>query len=350
MLEFLRIRHWQSHTDTILEFHPGINVIVGENNSGKTSIARALWTAVFNPMGYLKKFKRLGSSRWPIIDMVWKGHEITRSKEGYALDGRQYKAVRDTVPKAIQEVLNLTDLNFKTIREDLFFISMPQGARARLLNRVTGVDMQEVFVSYCNKQIADAREQIKTKEHLRASYKSEISVLTPVLELEPSIEQIGVLLDDIVATETKFNAIAESYNRMSELEDIIEVKDRVSEFRGVYEDTEEVWVERSELEKDIEEWSLVLLELQQLENILSRRKIVSDFDTLVNKAKDFLKLAEDLGEEVDHYREALDTIVELDQTIHVAKRKVEDLQERKRALLKDLGICPVCDSKIEKKP
>ena len=52
MLKSLKIRNFESHRNTQLNFHPGVNVIVGESDQGKTAILRALEWVLFNrPLG-----------------------------------------------------------------------------------------------------------------------------------------------------------------------------------------------------------------------------------------------------------------------------------------------------------
>ena len=44
----LQIKNYQIVRDATLEFIPGLNVIVGETNNGKSAILRAAETAIFN--------------------------------------------------------------------------------------------------------------------------------------------------------------------------------------------------------------------------------------------------------------------------------------------------------------
>jgi len=42
MINSLTIQNFQSHKNTTLEFDNGINIIIGQSDSGKTAIIRAL--------------------------------------------------------------------------------------------------------------------------------------------------------------------------------------------------------------------------------------------------------------------------------------------------------------------
>ena len=48
MISQLTLRNFQSHKASRLRFHPGVNVITGPSDSGKTALLRALLWAVRN--------------------------------------------------------------------------------------------------------------------------------------------------------------------------------------------------------------------------------------------------------------------------------------------------------------
>ena len=48
MIDKISIKNFQSHPNTELELDPGINVITGSSDNGKTSIFRALYWIIYN--------------------------------------------------------------------------------------------------------------------------------------------------------------------------------------------------------------------------------------------------------------------------------------------------------------
>ncbi|WP_035425703.1 AAA family ATPase, partial [Halalkalibacterium ligniniphilum] len=56
----VRLENFQSHLDTSIDFSTGLNVIVGQSDSGKTSILRAIrWVLYNQPRG--TDFMRVGA-------------------------------------------------------------------------------------------------------------------------------------------------------------------------------------------------------------------------------------------------------------------------------------------------
>ena len=47
MIEYIQLRNFQSHKDSELEFSPGVNVIIGDSDQGKTAIMRAFYWLIF---------------------------------------------------------------------------------------------------------------------------------------------------------------------------------------------------------------------------------------------------------------------------------------------------------------
>ena len=48
MIKKIQIQNFQSHKETTLKLDPGVNIIVGTTDSGKTSILRALRWVIWN--------------------------------------------------------------------------------------------------------------------------------------------------------------------------------------------------------------------------------------------------------------------------------------------------------------
>ena len=50
--KYLHLINFQSHLNTVIELHPGLNILVGESDQGKTAIIRALrWLFYNEPRG-----------------------------------------------------------------------------------------------------------------------------------------------------------------------------------------------------------------------------------------------------------------------------------------------------------
>lgn len=101
------LKNFQSIAEADLEFTPGINLIVGQSNSGKTAILRAVNAVIDNPTRgkyYIKKGAKSSE-----VDINYEGNNIgwkrTPSESTYEINGELFKKTgRD----------NLFDLNKNT--------------------------------------------------------------------------------------------------------------------------------------------------------------------------------------------------------------------------------------------
>ena len=138
MLTKISLENFQSHEHTQLALHPGLTVIAGRSDTGKTAIVRALRWLVFNESG-----SDAYRSRWSVgvrgdetrVTLEIDEHEITRargaSENYYMLNRRQYKAMGVEVPEDIRDVLSLSSVNFQAQMDSPFLLSDTGGSVAK---------------------------------------------------------------------------------------------------------------------------------------------------------------------------------------------------------------------------
>ncbi len=98
------MKNFRSHAETLVEFGPGINVILGENGAGKTSILEAISFGLFKEYGgNIDRLVRSGH-REMSVEVVFTGH------------GRKYKVVRRRTKSSTESRLLLLDGREKEIR------------------------------------------------------------------------------------------------------------------------------------------------------------------------------------------------------------------------------------------
>ena len=119
MINSIDIENFQSHKKTSLTLDPGVNIIVGPSDCGKTVVFRALnWLINNRPGG--NEFESWGGGA-PLVNIKVDDHAITRTRKKstniYALDKEEFKAFGTSVPDPIQKVLNLTNINGKWTHE-----------------------------------------------------------------------------------------------------------------------------------------------------------------------------------------------------------------------------------------
>lgn len=140
----IELKNFQCHKDLELILEPGVNVMVGPSDTGKSSVYRALYWMAFNrPSG--DSFLRHGAKEVSVT-VESEEHSVVRKKSKtvneYEVDGQVQKAIGTDVPGPVNQVLNLQPINFQGQHDAPFLLSETAGEVGRMLNRM--VDLEEI--------------------------------------------------------------------------------------------------------------------------------------------------------------------------------------------------------------
>lgn len=172
MLQQVRLQNFQSHKDTQLEFHKGVNVIIGQSDSGKTAIIRALRWLIWNkPGGDSFRSDWGGSTSVELFtDDDWNvGRVKDKGRNEYTLantEGRGglklYKAFGAGVPDSVTDALNINEVNLQQQLDSHFMLSKSPGEVAAFFNKIAHLDQIDTAL----KSIASDIRTITTKQKL----------------------------------------------------------------------------------------------------------------------------------------------------------------------------------------
>jgi len=145
MLQSIRLT-LQSHADTKVEFHPGVNYIIGKSRQGKTAIFRGIvklgWNSPIRGMErWIHKHDPRNTTRVEVKTTdghatAWEG----TSPQRYIVDGDELSGFGQGVPQAVTDALNLGELNISGQHDRPFLLFDTPGEVARTLNRVVHLD------------------------------------------------------------------------------------------------------------------------------------------------------------------------------------------------------------------
>jgi DNA repair protein SbcC/Rad50 len=216
MFKKLTVENFKSHKKTELDFHPGVNVIVGDPQSGKTNISRALLLLTTNrPLGadYLPHFAgeegttkiRLKVSEGPVITLK-KRIGITRAGERvvreavYSLGEQEYQGMNKDVPDVISSLLNLGELNLQRQFDSPYLILSSPGEVARAFNKITRLERVDDWVRGFTTKVNSANSEITLLSDQAESTKVE-------LEKYKNIERERVTLKRLVTVDNELSAL-----------------------------------------------------------------------------------------------------------------------------------------------
>jgi len=348
MIKQLLIFNFQSHKDSHLEFTDGVNVIVGASDSGKSAIIRALKWLVWNrPSGEALRSTWGGKTE---VELFTDDTHVVRSKdkeELYVLGDQHFKAFRTDVPKEIQDALNMTEINLQQQLDQPFLLSLSAGQVAEHFNHIAKLDQIDRGLSNINKTIRELEADRKYKQSDIEEKEKQVLQFGHLERFEAEIE---VLEDLENRTKQKRNAITDLTAKINSLESILidigNMQDTLTMEKPVLDLLAQI-DERNAKEENIGQLDIAIGKLETAgNNIKEYQEIIffeKDVNGLLKSVADKKVLVEDHRLLSNEVRRLSDIKVSLEK----GQIKIKNLQDMYNKNLKELGICPLCGSKIK---
>lgn len=197
MIQRIQLTNFQSHEDTDISFESGLNVLVGQSDSGKTAILRALRWVFWNRPGGDEFRSHWGGDTRVVVELT-DGNVITRKKgkagrNAYTLNGKEYVAFGQDVPEDIMKVINITDVNLQQQMDSPFLLSETPGEVAKHFNKVANLDVIDHATSYINKKLNAIQADIKHHEKNVEKMNEDLEALPDIEAYEEQVEYLESL-------------------------------------------------------------------------------------------------------------------------------------------------------------
>jgi len=302
MLTKVEIENFMSHQNTVLEFLPGTNVIIGESDQGKSAAFTAInWVINNRPLGDFFRSVWGGDTRVALYTA--EGDVIERirtdNKNEYRINGEILEAFGTQVPQEISDILQLDGYNIQAQMDPDFLLSQTPGEAARVLNKAAAIDEIDTTISGISKALYQINSGIKSKKLLLFAQEQNLKQYENLSEIEAKIQQAEEL-----------EILKQNQNR------------KLTELRGI------------------------LFRIQQVEFTLERTKHLPKVADMVIKVE--------LG--LQTYKEINNQYIGLERIIAKTNRIYSIMVEKQReieALKKEqekipLEICPLCGGAMRK--
>ena len=161
----LRVRNFEALKKFDVDLG-GVTVIVGETNSGKSSIVRALKKVLYNDRGVPEITHGESSCS---IGIDYNGHQVTWKRTGdgsivYKLDDKTYHRASDT-PQPIKDVLGLVEVgngvrvNLSEQFKSLFLINMTGSQLADMIGCLFDLEKANKLMEILSKELRDFKKR-----------------------------------------------------------------------------------------------------------------------------------------------------------------------------------------------
>lgn len=310
MIKNLQLTNFQGHKASHLDFAPGVNVITGESDVGKSTIIRALWWLIANrPSGAGEKWAHWDMEKNDIVNVAvgLDNGAVARfrkgSKNGYEVDVGEgpveLVAIRSDVPKEVSDTLDLGEQNVQSQHQPYFLLADSPGDVARKLNAVCGVDIIDSCLKNANLLVTQNERDNTTALHRNAELANQLHELEYVDAFAKQVEKVEVYVKDLG-----------------------EVEERIARLEGAL--------------ASVDEADGVIAELKEFV------QVESELQALLDTFAEW----DELNKKVGRLESVLEGLEKMDGLIDLAFKEVLEAQNLFDNTIAELGMCPLCGQEM----
>lgn len=286
MIRKMLIQGFQAHEKLMLKFTPGVNIIVGRTDVGKSSIIRALsWALRNTPKGdfFIRDDKCS-------VKVDINGKTVTRSRgkalNTYHLGKEEYVAFGHDVPEPIQKVVNISDVNFQGQHDTAFWFGESKAEVNRRLNDIVNLGIIDSTLSRVNntlRNLKSKKDVVEERIEEAATYVEEwgwlhgfYEKLTHCVDLNNTIVDKEEALEDLEARIEELNTkTAELHdthalNLDSSIAKVEEAQARLNNIQGMLTSLENMVNDIAEKEAELK---LLIAQQRKLNHALTHAKV-----------------------------------------------------------------------------
>ena len=206
MISSLSIQNFQRHSNKQLQFEPGLNIITGDNEAGKTAILRIIrWIIENEPKGeaVIKDFWAADDNTEAKGELVFNGHTVARvrntigTKNDWIINGKEhYKPGK--VPEELYTLIPSTEIRagdssinvcFAPNKENFLIDSGPT-ERAKYFDELSGVLRVSQEIKTVQKEIKKNEDAIAQSKERLAATKEQAKLLNKWIKVKQTVEDI----------------------------------------------------------------------------------------------------------------------------------------------------------------
>ncbi|WP_332690384.1 AAA family ATPase [Halalkalibacter lacteus] len=307
-IKAVRLENFQSHLDTYVEFSDGLNVIVGQSDSGKTAILRGIRWALYNqPRG--SDFVRV-SADFVRVTITFEDETIitrerTSSKNRYTLrkKGKEELVLEGFgihVPNEVMEAHGMSNLRIDQDNDLMihlsqqldgpFLLEQTSSIRAKTLGRISGAHFLDMAIRDTTKDLSQLNVRMKQEQAVIEKLQDELQPFSQLDELK--------------------SRLVDSEERVEKIKSLLVKRDKLVNKKRQWEQLKQEEVEaliRKRLVKDVDKWQSKVETLQTMVErfvvFTEKQKRASELNRAIDICHVWLKKTEHTNRAHDQFEQ-----------------------------------------------
>ncbi len=349
MLASVTLKKYQSHLDTTLHLHPGVNVILGSSMAGKTAIIRAVRNIAENrPLG-LKRRSQFAKPGEPFEIMVktTEGIEIalTKNEKGavYRVGTEEFSGFEASIPAEVTQALRLTDLNIQKQLEPFFFICSSPPEVAREINQIMRIERVDDWVSELTSRLNSVNKESSLLSDQIKQHKTELGKIPDLLQLEKDVAEADKIERELVVSSDKLLALGYLYSELAKAELGVSRYGEQLKAETLVAQTES-YIKRLEA---LGQKERLLTELQDAQRLIEKEAEFVDYCApLIEESEKTVAEIQLLGRQESKLLELHRNLVTALNLQSKYKQQTEMVSKQLVDFMKRIGKCPLCLSAL----
>jgi len=357
MIKKLKINNFQSLKNIELDFDLGINVIIGETDTGKSAVVRALKALCFNTdnMDFLN-YESKEYSIEGIFDNCTVKLEKPKNKYTLNNDDEFSSVGRNNVPDKISDLINIKEIDFDVFKKalnfsdqrDNNFLIEPGQKTAKVLGKITNINSILLAIKLVNLDKSRNNSSLKNELKIKEEKEKKIKEYKKIDEEKDRVDQLTQQYNIVDKTREKLDSIKElilNFNKCNDYERRINILiSKYKELSKFSDDTEKLNqfnIKLIDIKYHFEKLSCTNKLIKDLDNSIQKYNLLDNISALVKKIADDFGKFKIIKNYVNDFIKIKENEYNINSDIKNAEDNIRNFKNNYLNYVNSLELCPI---------